>query len=203
MEINVIILEKIFKLWTLGRKISEVRKLKGYTQEELAESSKINLRTIQRIENGKNEPRGKTLNLICDVLEIDINEFKKTKTASNNRNIIDIIINLVFYILLNLILMFMIGYLTLDSDANFNSRIGAFMLSFFVPIFIVFLTPLMSKKERILKFGLGYFSYIIMLLFIQGFKQGFEIGIRTVLFISLIIAIGVLYYGNAFIKTDK
>lgn len=188
---------------SLGRKISEVRKLKGYTQEELAESSKINLRTIQRIENGKNEPRGKTLNLICDVLEIDINEFKKTKTASNNRNIIDIIINLVFYILLNLILMFMIGYLTLDSDANFNSRIGAFMLSFFVPIFIVFLTPLMSKKERILKFGLGYFSYIIMLLFIQGFKQGFEIGIRTGLFFSLIITIGVLYYGNAFIKTDK
>ena len=73
----------------------EVRKLKGYTQEELAESSKINLRTIQRIENGKNEPRGKTLNLICDVLEIDINEFKKTKTASNNRNIIDIIINFI------------------------------------------------------------------------------------------------------------
>ena len=42
-----------------------------------------------------------------------------------------------------------------------------------------------------------------MLLFIQGFKQGFEIGIRKGLFFCLIIAIGVLYYGNAFIKTDK
>jgi transcriptional regulator with XRE-family HTH domain len=99
---------------SIGKKISERRKLKGYTQEDLAEFSKINLRTIQRIENDKNEPRGKTLNLICDVLEIDINEFKKIEVDSNNRNIFDITINLVFYILLNLILMFMIGYLSLQ-----------------------------------------------------------------------------------------
>ncbi len=188
---------------SIGKKISERRKLKGYTQEDLAEFSKINLRTIQRIENDKNEPRGKTLHLICDVLEIDINEFKKIEVDSNNRNIFDITINLVFYILLNLILMFMIGYLTLDSEANFNSRIGAFLLSFFVPVFIVSLTPLMSKKERVLKFGLGYFSYIVMLLSIQGIRQGFQSGIRTGLFFCLLIAIGVLYYGNSFIKTEK
>lgn len=188
---------------SIGKKISEERKLKGYTQEDLAEFSKINLRTIQRIENDKNEPRGKTLNLICEVLEIDINVLKKIKVDSNDKNIFDFTINLVFYILLNLILMFMIGYLTLDSEANFNSRIGAFLLSFFVPIFIVFLTPLMSKKERVLKFGIGYFSYIVMLLSIQGIRQGLQSGIRTGLFFCLLIAIGVLYYGNVFIKTEK
>jgi uncharacterized Tic20 family protein len=37
----------------------------------LAESAKVNLRTIQRIENNESEPRGKTLNLICDVLDIN------------------------------------------------------------------------------------------------------------------------------------
>lgn len=40
----------------IGKKISDTRKSKGFTQEELAELSKVNLRTIQRIENNKNEP---------------------------------------------------------------------------------------------------------------------------------------------------
>tara|TARA_R110000850_G_scaffold196479_1_gene322948 strand:- start:95 stop:658 length:564 start_codon:yes stop_codon:yes gene_type:complete len=55
----------------IGKKIKEVRKKKGLSQEELAESAKVNLRTIQRIENNESEPRGKTLNLICDVLNIN------------------------------------------------------------------------------------------------------------------------------------
>jgi len=36
-----------------GKKISEFRKLKGWSQEQLAEQSNINLRTLQRIENNK------------------------------------------------------------------------------------------------------------------------------------------------------
>ena len=55
----------------IGKKIREVRKKKGLSQEELAESAKVNLRTIQRIENNESEPRGKTLNLICEVLDIN------------------------------------------------------------------------------------------------------------------------------------
>ena len=56
---------------TLGGKIKELRKKKGLSQEELAESSKVNLRTIQRIEKDQSEPRGKTLNLICQVLGVN------------------------------------------------------------------------------------------------------------------------------------
>ncbi|RSK41660.1 helix-turn-helix domain-containing protein [Mangrovimonas spongiae] len=55
----------------IGKKIKELRRKKGFSQEELAESAKVNLRTIQRIENNESEPRGKTLNLICEVLEIN------------------------------------------------------------------------------------------------------------------------------------
>ena len=52
----------------IGEKIKEARKKKGLSQEDLAESAKVNLRTIQRIENNENEPRGKTLNLICPLM---------------------------------------------------------------------------------------------------------------------------------------
>ena len=54
----------------VGSKIRELRKLKGLSQEELAESAGVNLRTIQRIENNENEPRTTTLNLICEILEL-------------------------------------------------------------------------------------------------------------------------------------
>ena len=57
-----------------------------------------------------------------------------------------------FFNPLNLILMFIIGYLTLDSDANLNSRIGALLLSFFIPFFITYKTPRMSGIERMLTY---------------------------------------------------
>ena len=55
----------------IGKKIREIRKKKGLSQEELAEYAKVNIRTIQRIENNESEPRGKTLNLVCEVLNIN------------------------------------------------------------------------------------------------------------------------------------
>jgi transcriptional regulator with XRE-family HTH domain len=55
-------------------KIKEIRLKKGMSQEELAEKSQVSLRTIQRIENDENEPRGKTLQLICNTLGVNIEE---------------------------------------------------------------------------------------------------------------------------------
>ncbi|MES2134023.1 MAG: helix-turn-helix domain-containing protein [Bacteroidota bacterium] len=59
---------------TIGEKITKIRKQKGLTQENLAENAKVNLRTIQRIENNETEPRGTTLNLICSALNVNIEE---------------------------------------------------------------------------------------------------------------------------------
>lgn len=55
----------------IGKKLKELRTKKGLSQEELAESASINLRTIQRIENNESEPRGNTLNQICKVLDVN------------------------------------------------------------------------------------------------------------------------------------
>lgn len=59
---------------TIGQKIAEIRKQKGFSQEELAENSKVSLRTIQRIEKDETDPRGATLKAICDVLGINIED---------------------------------------------------------------------------------------------------------------------------------
>jgi transcriptional regulator with XRE-family HTH domain len=53
----------------LGKKIAELRKFKGLTQEELVEKCNLNIRTLQRIESGKVTPRIYTLKLILTTLE--------------------------------------------------------------------------------------------------------------------------------------
>jgi transcriptional regulator with XRE-family HTH domain len=51
-----------------GEKFRSARKELGLTQAELADKCKLNIRTIQRIENGAVVPRFYTINIINDVL---------------------------------------------------------------------------------------------------------------------------------------
>jgi hypothetical protein len=95
--------------------------------------------------------------------------------------------------------MSIIGYLTLDSEANMNSRIGAFLLSFFIPFFIAFKTPKMRGIERMLKFGIGFIVYIIIALFSIRYQSA----IMTGLIPCLLIALAVLYYGKELIKSEE
>jgi hypothetical protein len=103
-----------------------------------------------------------------------------------------IIVNGFFLIVLNIVLISIIGYLTLDSEANFNSRIAAFLLSFFIPIFIVLKTRNMSGLERMLKFGFGFIFYIISALIMVRFPQTLVTGLIP----CLLIALATLYYGK-------
>jgi len=67
----------------LGRKIAEIRRQKGITQEELAERASINVRTIQRIEKGDVDARSYTINEIAKALEIEPSLLLDTKTDDN------------------------------------------------------------------------------------------------------------------------
>lgn len=176
----------------VAKKISQIRRAKGLTQEELAEQSQVNLRTIQRIENNESTPRGKTLQLISEALQIDLQDLTTKKEESINTSISNQIINGLFLLALNLILMSIFGYLTLDVNATRNSLFAAVLLSFFLPFFIVFCTQQMSGVERMLKFGSGFVIYFFSVIAIIGFPVGFTSG----LFPCLLIAVGVLYFGH-------
>lgn len=73
---------------TIGIKISQIRKQKALTQEQLAELSKVNVRTIQRIESNETTPRGATLKLLCDALEITPDEIVNFDKIQDNSFII-------------------------------------------------------------------------------------------------------------------
>lgn len=66
----------------LGRKILELRKAKGLTQEELVAMCAINVRTIQRIEAGEVSPRNYTIRAIFSALD-----YKEEKPDSKSINI--------------------------------------------------------------------------------------------------------------------
>lgn len=53
----------------LGKRIAELRRTKGFTQEELVEKCNLNVRTLQRIESGEVYPRSYTLKVIYSALD--------------------------------------------------------------------------------------------------------------------------------------
>lgn len=70
---------------TLAEQIRARRVQRGYSQEFLAESANINIRTLQRIEAGQTEPRGHTLIALAQALGVamdDLMDFTKTENSN-------------------------------------------------------------------------------------------------------------------------
>ena len=59
----------------IGRKIRQIRKERGLSQEELSEKIDISPRHMCTIENGNSFPSIETFIKISEILDIDINEF--------------------------------------------------------------------------------------------------------------------------------
>lgn len=70
---------------SIGQKIKQVRISRGITQQDLADQAKINLRTIQRIENDEVIPRSYTLKTIAQILEIEESELFDSEAMKNER----------------------------------------------------------------------------------------------------------------------
>lgn len=54
----------------LGKRIKEIRKKRGYTQEKLAELANIEIPSLSNIENAKNYPNSETLEKLCNALSL-------------------------------------------------------------------------------------------------------------------------------------
>jgi transcriptional regulator with XRE-family HTH domain len=55
----------------LGKRLNEIRNQKGITQKELSDLCSVDIRTIQRIEAGEDEPRMATMKILAAALEND------------------------------------------------------------------------------------------------------------------------------------
>jgi len=72
----------------LGKKIAELRKAKGLTQDELVEKCNISVRTLQRIEAGEVSPRSYTLKIIFAALDYNIYDAPENTFGKFNKTVI-------------------------------------------------------------------------------------------------------------------
>lgn len=71
----------------LGKKILELRKEKGWTQEELVEKCNLNVRTIQRIEAGNVTPRSFTIKALFHALDYRYEESESEFLQENQKDL--------------------------------------------------------------------------------------------------------------------
>ena len=71
----------------LSKQVKNLRTSKGLSQEELSDKSGLSLRTIQRLENAESHPRGDTLKMLTNALELPHNYFDKNNSKESDNKI--------------------------------------------------------------------------------------------------------------------
>ena len=78
----------------IGKFIANLRKEQKLTQGQLAEKLGVTDKTVSRWENGKNMPDYSVLKGLCNILNIDVNEFLSWEKLEKNKIQIQSIENL-------------------------------------------------------------------------------------------------------------
>lgn len=171
---------------TIGKRIAEIRKQKGLTQEEVAESAKINLRTLQRIEKDETEPRGNSLKGICEALEINIEDLVDYGKTEDRTYLVYMhlsVMSSVFIPLGNIILPLILWL-------NKKDRI----------------VSVSAQGKNIINFQIIWTVCFYILLFTFVFFKIMHLPFNAFLFVGLMVAIGIfnfLYPVYAAIRVSK
>ncbi len=99
----------------LARLVKLKRSEKAYTQSELAEKTKLSLRSIQRIEKGEVMPRAYTLNALSQVLDFSLESVE----TSNLHNSKDLVIKKIIFSNGGILILPLIGIAYLMQAADF------------------------------------------------------------------------------------
>ncbi|AUC22854.1 hypothetical protein BTO15_12475 [Polaribacter sejongensis] len=198
----------------LGKRIFELRKRNGLTQEELVEQCNINVRTIQRIEAGEVNPRSYTIKIILEVLGEDLQNINESSLDEKNvinwtntelKSLNKSWVFGVFYSIITLIGILMEVYFTTHKVSGF------WLLVFRIPyviLFFLFVIPFLKgykiiaqkfNNTLLIKAIYIYFGIAILISFAtffmksNGFIGALEIAIGV--FLMMIFGVGELIMG--------
>lgn len=166
----------------IGEKLKEIRIKKGLSQEELAENASINLRTIQRIENNENNPNGKTLRLICEVLDVNVQSIfdygkheDKTFLTLFHLSVIVFVVFPIGNIILPLIL-----WLTKKDKISGLNEIGANLINFQILWTILFYTfMIVGVLGKLMHNNFKLFIYSLVMLYLINIVLPIVFAIKT------------------------
>lgn len=150
---------------TIGIKITQLRKQKALSQEQLAELSKVNVRTIQRIENNETTPRGATLKLICDALNVTPDEIINFEKAEDHTFLIWLHLSVMLgYVMpLGNVILPLILWLTNKNKIQFVDEQGKNILNFqIVYSAITFLLIFFGALGKIVHFDSVVFGKVVI-----------------------------------------
>jgi len=128
----------------LAKKIKELRTRKGFSQDELAETAQINLRTVQRIESGETEPRGDTLKRLANALNVTSDELIDWAEQEDNGFLVFLNLSALSFIafpLLGIIVPLTLWFLKKDKIKNLNEmgkRLMNFQISWCILLFLLY-----------------------------------------------------------------
>jgi len=163
----------------LSIKLKALRHQKGMSQEVLADTSGLSLRTIQRIENGDTNPTGDSLKRLANALNINPDELIDWAIKEDNSYLVYLnlsTLTFLFFPLLGIIVPFMLwtskkdkikGINTLGRDL-INFEITWTILLFFMPfsLFILSKVGVLHSFSLNTLFITTVIMYVINLLFV-------------------------------------
>ena len=129
----------------LQKRVKEIRIKKGLSQEELAENTGLNIRTIQRIENGETVPRGDTLKRLAVTLQVSPDEIIDWKIQKDNNLMVILHLSQLGFLafpLLGIIIPLAIWILKKDKIQDIDSvgkSILNFQITWAILIFLIYL----------------------------------------------------------------
>lgn len=150
----------------IGKKIKEVRKRKGLSQEELADCAKISLRTVQRIENNKSQPHGKTLHLICDVLEINAEDLLDYGKKEDKTYLVIFHLSVLAFLAIPLgnIILPVILWLNKKNEVIGLKSIGANLLNFQIVWSVIFFANIfVFTFLKIMHYGYSQYIFLVFI----------------------------------------
>ena len=81
--------KNIFDMNVFGNNLRRIRKEKGLTLKQLAEKLGIKHQSVEKWEKGLTSPKGKTLNMLLEVLNVTANDLLYEKPTPSELGVID------------------------------------------------------------------------------------------------------------------
>ncbi len=200
----------------LGQKLSELRKNRNLTQEELVEACNVSVRTIQRIESGEVTPRTSTIKIILAALGEDFSSFKQSY-RNNEHEELERMENTLQIAWIAGIIYFMVGFLEAgldytrfeegDSDIPWEFYISVKTVALFS--YVLFMGGMVVLANFFTNSILKIASYLMigfttLILAFDVFSLFFPISDQTLLFIlpseSISIGFAEIIFGIGLIK---
>lgn len=134
----------------LAQKIKELRTRKGFSQEQLADTAQINLRTVQRIEAGETEPRGDTLQRLANALNVTADELIDWAEQEDNSYLVSFNLSALGFIvfpLLGVIIPLALWLVKKDKIKNINDnakKLINFQITWCILFYLPFVAMLVS-----------------------------------------------------------